>query len=1060
MPHKLNIWRKQIRLLLETLLFHRERTFTIAGIFGTFLFLINPQTQFIFGQNPLSSPLFTEEEMSEQNENAENHIDEGILQNLSLENLDELVGIAGYDPEIITTFNEQEEVALIVRLKQSQFQTDHPEQLLSTQGELLSTVEKKQGDSDVITYGTLPYLALSANSPQFIELLHHPQVEKIYLDQLVEPELFDSIPRINADDVWNQGYTGSGYAVAILDTGVDKNHPFLANRVISEACYSNNLCPGGASSSLASGSGMPCTGANGCYHGTHVAGIAAGNGFSSGVAKDASIIAIQIYSEYNSDSICGYGNSPCVLSSTSKILAGLERVLQLQRDPNFTTPIAAANLSLGGSGHSSYCDSKYSFFKDVMDELKTEGVATVVSSGNEGFRDKVSMPACISTAVTVGATQKTSDAIWTTGNSATMVDLVAPGRSIYSSIPNGGYGYASGTSMSAPHVAGGFAVLRQYCPQASVDELEQIMKQTGVATVHPNNQLVFSRMDLLNALNSSTLQSLCGVPSLQKNPSTLNFSPLSPGDDQIKTITLSNSGTGKLEIRNVAVSNNTPFFLSSNSCSSRSLTSGQNCQLSVRFAPTRDGNFQSNLSFTTNDSTQQNISIPLSGSAAYPVLSLSRSSHNFGTISVGQSKDQNFTIINTGSAQLNMNLNQANVFAAPFTLKNNSCQSALLSNGQSCNFTVRFAPTEIGTKSDVLHLSANTEAENYTVNLSGTGQQKELTVSNSSLYFGKVAPGNTSQQTFTLKNTGNVSVSIGNIGGDNSLNSPFSFASSCSNRVLSPNASCLLRINFRPTELGSYYDTFNLPHDSIGGEKILTVSGLSAAPRLELDQESLDFRFVNRGQTETLFVTVKNRGNGSLILGSIGQTNSLAAPFSLSGDCSQAAIEPNGSCTFSVLFRPNRTGDFTDSFSLPSNDPSSPLLTMEVQGSSINPTKPIAHFSYSNTSGNLPLGIRFTDESFYAPTSWLWDFGDGQTSTEEHPRHYYIQEGTYTVTLTVRNDQGHDTLTRTNLITVLPRNTQPPANPPQVTIRPWPGEFINSLPEELREELLDRLFQQ
>jgi subtilisin family serine protease len=120
------------------------------------------------------------------------------------------------------------------------------------------------------------------------------------------------------------GYSGAGRTVAILDTGVDKTHPFLSGKVVSEACYSTNsatttsLCPGGVSQSTAAGSGVNCpTSIGGCNHGTHVAGIAAGKGATfSGVAKDASIIAIKVFTQFNTVADCG-GTAPCILAYSS-----------------------------------------------------------------------------------------------------------------------------------------------------------------------------------------------------------------------------------------------------------------------------------------------------------------------------------------------------------------------------------------------------------------------------------------------------------------------------------------------------------------------------------------------------------------------------------------------------------------------------------------------------------------------------------------------------------------------------------------------------------------------
>ena len=70
------------------------------------------------------------------------------------------------------------------------------------------------------------------------------------------------------------------------------------------------------------------------------------------------------------------------------------------------------------------------------------------------------------------------------------------------------------------------------------------------------------------------------------------------------------------------------------------------------------------------------------------------------------------------------------------------------------------------------------------------------------------------------------------------------------------------------------------------------------------------------------------------------------------------------------------------------------------------------------TSGNEPLTVTFTDLSGGTPTSWSWNFGDGGTSTVQHPSHTYNTVGTYTVALTVTNGAGSDTTTKVDYITL------------------------------------------
>jgi PKD repeat protein len=78
---------------------------------------------------------------------------------------------------------------------------------------------------------------------------------------------------------------------------------------------------------------------------------------------------------------------------------------------------------------------------------------------------------------------------------------------------------------------------------------------------------------------------------------------------------------------------------------------------------------------------------------------------------------------------------------------------------------------------------------------------------------------------------------------------------------------------------------------------------------------------------------------------------------------------------------------------------------------------PVAGFSATPTSGYAPLTVQFTDESTNGPTSWSWNFGDGQTSADQNPGHIYTSAGTFTVSLTTTNAYGSDTETKTSYIT-------------------------------------------
>jgi kumamolisin len=88
---------------------------------------------------------------------------------------------------------------------------------------------------------------------------------------------------------------------------------------------------------------------------------------------------------------------------------------------------------------------------------------------------------------------------------------------------------------------------------------------------------------------------------------------------------------------------------------------------------------------------------------------------------------------------------------------------------------------------------------------------------------------------------------------------------------------------------------------------------------------------------------------------------------------------------------------------------------------------PVAAFNGTPTSGTAPLQVQFTDQSTNSPNQWAWTFGDNTTSTQQSPSHTYSQAGTYTVSLTATNNSGHNTLTKTNYITVTAPQNAPVA---------------------------------
>ena len=397
----------------------------------------------------------------------------------------------------------------------------------AAQNSLMNTLSS-DGISSFRNFKETPQIAMTVDTNSLDQLFSSGLVKTIQEDKIHTSQLELSITdrefAIKADNFFGLGLVGSGQTVAILDTGVDKTHNFFklggsVNRIVSEACFTGTPTIDQASAYapcsvdpllnelVGPDSGLPCIIAAGCDHGTHVAGIAAGKNTAagdptSGVAKGADIIAIQIFTIFEGTKkshVCPGGNPAfpvyCALAFTSDIMSGLQHVLQLHNGEfGFTGDISSVNLSLGGSPFGEVCDMVNDGFgnlvahpvKASIDALRTAGIATIISAGNDEGNNVITTPACISSAISVSSIDDFGD-FPDYANQASFLDFLAPGgnflstgdSAINSSILGNNFGLKIGTSMAAPHVTGAWALLRAANVTASIDDIFSALSDSG-----------------------------------------------------------------------------------------------------------------------------------------------------------------------------------------------------------------------------------------------------------------------------------------------------------------------------------------------------------------------------------------------------------------------------------------------------------------------------------------------------------------------------------------------------------------------------------------------------
>lgn len=388
-------------------------------------------------------------------------------------------------------------------------------------------------------YETVPGLALELTDDAYAKLKELPDVAQLLEDHLAEPTLAETTGPTLTDarraNLAVHGPRGKGKVVAVLDTGVDRDHPFLGtSRFAASACFSTGgwlgidgidevtLCPGGAERETGGTSGENCSGSvTDCDHGTHVAGIVGGfadsdgNGLldlgdNAGVAPEVSFVSIQVFHRENRQLLCASKPAPCALSNVSDIIGALDHVETLKTDRGID--LVAANLSLGFGNFTDpqLCNTIGYLAKWAVDDLRSQKIATVAASGNSAvstsgaFVPGIAAPACISGVVSVGGTQD-NDTPRASSQSAPFLSIVAPGSAVVSSVPGTGFASKGGTSMATPHVAGAWALMRERADATgdsdSVDAILSALRSSGrpVADTRLSVAQAFPRLDVLAA---------------------------------------------------------------------------------------------------------------------------------------------------------------------------------------------------------------------------------------------------------------------------------------------------------------------------------------------------------------------------------------------------------------------------------------------------------------------------------------------------------------------------------------------------------------------------------
>lgn len=316
---------------------------------------------------------------------------------------------------------------------------------------------------------SLPIAIVKTSLKAVNDISSIPGIKGVFIDEYIpffevsrnnnDITTYPSESVIGARYLQDLGINGSGVKIAILDTGIEKTHPDLDDIDNNDSTYDPKVILEASFIDFDEDGINDTSARDDHFHGTHVAGIAAGNGFLKGIAPAANLMNGKVLDK----TIGGY---------TSWIVKGIDWAVSNGAD--------IISMSLGGLP-----GDTDPLFEAAISSAWEHGTIVVASAGNEGPEpSSISSPGLESRTITVGASNVYNEVAFfsSRGPSPTGIvdpDLVAPGRGILSLDLGGGYTIASGTSMSAPAVAGVVALLLSAKPDASPDEIRSALLSTA-----------------------------------------------------------------------------------------------------------------------------------------------------------------------------------------------------------------------------------------------------------------------------------------------------------------------------------------------------------------------------------------------------------------------------------------------------------------------------------------------------------------------------------------------------------------------------------------------------
>lgn len=439
-------------------------------------------------------------------------------------------------------------------------------------------------------------------------------------------------------------------------------------------------------------------------------------------------------------------------------------------------------------------------------------------------------------------------------------------------------------------------------------------------------------------------------PVFQANPSPLAFGGVIPNTNLTKTVTVTNLGLAPMTISDISLTGSSKLTVVSGSdCLTGPVApSGGTCTVDVLFAPTSAAAESGSLVFTDNTSAGSDT-VAVTGTGAYPVISVNPTSYNFGSQGVGRSVQTTITVNNQGLAPLVVG-DPTFSTGTVYSVDKGTCANPVVQYGL-CQLTVTFAPTAVGSFPDTLTIPSNAQTTPTVTFTGSAADAASVVASPATIDYGTIITGVwTPAQTVTLTSTGNLPITISTVmvpswvlSGPPPANPNFQLTNdTCTGTTLQPGDTCTVDVAFNGInnpfgqQLRFYTSAPTSYYDPSAAQADFSFTAVN--PSLTVNPTSLSFSLANVGGNPSTpqTVTVRAPGDTTTLAASdvLTMTGAATGDFVISDNtCTpNLVLTTNQTCTFKVAFSPTAPGSRTASISVNSNAMTPPTVSLTGTG--------------------------------------------------------------------------------------------------------------------------------